>query len=642
MNFRSLEYRVLFYRIFLAYLFYFIARVLFFLYNIDLIEIDSIGQFFKLATIGLQFDTTAILYTNSLFVLLSLIPLKFNSHPKFQRSIGVLYAVTNAAAYATNFIDFIYYKFSQSRLTTAVFDVVGNEENKTTLFLLFIKNYWHVFLLFFVLGYAWYYLYNRVSVPFTKPTFSLKYVVQSTFVMLLLLGISIVGIRGGIGNATRPINMVDAHRYVTNGTHADLVLNSPFCLIRTYNKNFFKEVQFLPPEEINTLLHPIKQYDGGSLKGKNVVILIMESFGREYIGAFNKHASIPEYESYTPFLDSLANHSMIYTNAFANGRQSIHAMPSVLASVPSFKVAFTSSPYANQEVQSIVSVANEMGYDTSFFHGAPNGSMGFLGFSNILGFDHYYGKDEFNDNSQFDGVWGIWDEPFFQFMHQTLNQKKTPFLATIFSVTSHEPFQVPKEYEGVFPMGNNPMHQVIGYSDYALKQFFKAAKKEPWFENTIFVLTSDHCNKSYYSIYKKPVNRYAVPVMFYDPEGALVGESKELTQQMDIFPSLVDLLGYNQPIQSWGRSLFSNDHGTPFSVHHFGTVYHFSIGDYTFVFDGKKTLGVYAFDDFGLTKNLIENSTPEMKANERFMKAFFQDYMNRVITKKLTAKTIIN
>jgi phosphoglycerol transferase MdoB-like AlkP superfamily enzyme len=643
MNFRMTEYRALFYRIFLAYLFYFMARVLFFLYNIDLIDVESVGQFFRLALIGLQFDTTAILYTNSLFVLLSILPLKINTFPRFQWGMGLLYGVTNAIAYATNFVDFIYYKFSQSRLTTAVFDVVGNEENKVTLLLLFIKNYWHVFLLFFVLGYAWYILYNRVKVSYSAHPFTIKYFLQSILIAVFVLGISIIGIRGGIGNSSRPINMVDAHRYVTNGTHADLVLNSPFCLIRTYNKNFFKKVDFLPNDQIEDVIHPIKQYSGGQHKGKNVVILIMESFGREYIGAFNKHTRIPDYVSYTPFLDSLANHSMLYSNAFSNGRQSIHAMPAILAGVPSFKIAFTSSPYANQKVQSIVSVTNEMGYDTSFFHGAPNGSMGLLGFSNILEFDHYYGKDEFNDNSQFDGVWGIWDEPFFQFMNQTLSQKKSPFLATIFSVTSHEPYQVPSEYKGVFPIGDIPIHQVVGYSDNALRQFFKAAQKEPWFENTLFVLTADHCNESFYSIYNKPINRFAVPVMFYAPKGTLVGESNELTQQMDIFPTLVDLLGYDQPIQSWGRSLVAGkEEEIPFSVHYLGTVYHFSVGEFTFVFDGEKTIGVYAVEDVGLSVNLIENKTPEMEQHERFMKAFFQDYMNRVITKRLAVSSFNN
>ena len=91
--------------------------------------------------------------------------------------------------------------------------------------------------------------------------------------------------------------------------------------------------------------------------------------------AFNRNTEIENFVSYTPFFDSLATQSLIATNAFANGRQSIHGMSSVLAGIPSLKDAFTSSPYSNQKIQSIVSVSNEMGYDTSFFHGAPNGSM---------------------------------------------------------------------------------------------------------------------------------------------------------------------------------------------------------------------------------------------------------------------------
>ena len=135
---------------------------------------------------------------------------------------------------------------------------------------------------------------------------------------------------------------------------------------------------------------------------------------------------------------------MIFTNAFANGRQSIEALPSILASVPSFKIPFTSSPYANQEIQSLVSVFNEKGYTTSFFHGAPNGSMGFLGLSNILEFDNYFGKNEFNDNSLYDGFWGIWDEPFLQYVNNTTSKLKEPFFSTFFSLSSHEPFYVPE------------------------------------------------------------------------------------------------------------------------------------------------------------------------------------------------------
>ena len=181
----------------------------------------------------------------------------------------------------------------------------------------------------------------------------------SFFWSLLVIFVCIIGVRGGLGNATRPINMVDAHRFVKKGIHADFVLNSPFCLIRTYKKNYFKKKNFLMDSEINSIIKPIKKLNDSIYSKPNVVLIVMESFGREYIGTFNKNKNIEDYVSYTPFLDSLTNHSLIFTNAFANGRQSIEALPSILASVPSFKVPFTSSPYANQEIQSLVSVFNE-------------------------------------------------------------------------------------------------------------------------------------------------------------------------------------------------------------------------------------------------------------------------------------------
>lgn len=633
MFYRIQEYKILFFRVFLAYLFYSLARVLFYFYNKNIIIIDSFSEFFNLCLIGLTFDTSAILYVNSLFILISLIPIKHNSRPIFQKGMFVLYFSTNITAYVTNYVDFIYYKFSQSRLTTTVFDLLENETNKLDLMSSFIVDYWHVFLIFIISVVLWIYLYNSITFKSNESPKNFKYYGFSLFWSLIIIFISIVGMRGGLGNATRPINMVDAHRFVKKGIHADFVLNSPFCLIRTYKKNYFKKKNFLIDSEINSIVNPRKKLNDSIYSKPNVVLIIMESFGREYIGAFNKNNEIKNYVSYTPFLDSLANKSLIFTNAFSNGRQSIEALPSILASLPSFKVPFTSSPYANQEIQSLVSVFNELDYSTSFFHGAPNGSMGFLGLSNILGFDNYFGKNEFNDNSLYDGYWGIWDEPFLGFMKDELDKFKEPFFSTFFSLTSHEPFKVPKEYKDVFPKGEVDMHQVIGYSDNALRTFFNSSKSEPWFKNTLFIITADHCNQFWYPFYREPINRFAIPIIFYHPNNSFRGENSELSQQLDIFPSIIDLVGYNKHINSWGRSLFSNKSDQPFSIHFSGTVYHFSMNEYNLVFDGEKVIGVYNVKDYALSNNIM--SDVDYSIEERYLKAFYQDYMNRIIEGKL-------
>jgi len=635
------EYKVLFYRLSLAYIFYFFARVLFYTYNFRLLKVDSIFDFLSLCYYGLAFDTTAILYANLLFIVFSVLPIFKNTSSTYQNFLFYLYFSMNLLAYATNFIDFIYYKFTFARSTIVVWNVMKHETNLLPLFISFVFDYWHVWVLFLLFSALWIYLYKKVTVLAFQPTKKVAYFGFSTvgflFVILMIIG----GIRGGdFKKSTRPINILDASRHVKNIVHSDIVLNTPFAIIRTLFSNSFIKTDFkdVNPQVINSLVQPIKTYHNNPETKPNVVVFILESYGREYIGALNKEAKIPNYKSHAPFLDSLSQHSMIFTNAYANGRQSIHGMSSVLAGIPAFKDAFTSSPYPKQKIESLVSTLKSEGYNTSFFHGAANGSMGFLGFANILGIDNYYGRTEFNDDSQFDGFWGIWDEPFLQFMKKTLDKKKTPFFASVFTVSSHEPYIIPEKYKNTFHEGNVPIHKCVEYTDYSLKRFFNEAKKESWFSNTIFVFVADHCNQIYYDEFQKPINRFAVPIIIYKPNSNLVGVNTDLAQQIDIYPTILDMIGYKKPFRSWGRSLFDTKTNTPFVINSTGNIYQFSKGNYICTFDGNQATGFYDKDDKGLKTNLIAHRNPEMNAIELHCKAFIQDYMDRVVDKNMYVK----
>ena len=463
---------------------------------------------------------------------------------------------------------------------------------------------------------------------------------SSTIGILIVATLSIGGIRGDFKKSTRPINLVDANRFVKKPQQADLVLNTPFAFLRTLGVKSFKKTNFNIPEAfVNNTFIPIKKYNNNPSTQPNIVLIITESFGREYSGAFNKHANIKDYVSYTPFIDSLAQHSLIFSNAYANGYKSIHGMSSILSGVPSFKDAFTSSPYAKQDIQSLVSTLKDKGYETSFFHGAPNGSMGFLGFGNILGFDHYYGMTEYGNDEDFDGSWGIWDEPFFQFMKKTIDAKKAPFFTTLFTVSSHEPYIVPNKYKNKFPKGNVPMHQCISYTDFSFKKFFDAAKKQPWYDNTIFIITADHCNQVYYTDYysEQIMNRLAIPILIFDPKGKYRGENTDLAQHIDIYPTVLDMIGYNDPFRSWGSSLLDKNH-KDFVFNYNSGVYYYAEGKYICTFDGKKAIGFYSANDKKLTKNLIKNRNKEMNNLELSCKAFLQDYYERIIDKKLNIK----
>ncbi len=635
---RLQEITALFYRIFLAFVFYQIARLLFWFFNRGLIRIDSASDYFNIAYHGTAFDTTAILYVNSLFILLSLLPLVINTKKYYQKFLFYLYFITNGIAYGMNFGDFVYYKFSQARLTMAAMHVAQHEKNIGKVFFVSVVEHPFVIVWFIILILLWIFLYKKVKVTERKPEKKWVYFVSSVVSLCVVAALVIGGIRGDFKHSTRPINLVDANRHVKNPLQANVVLNSVFSFFRTMNTNNFQEVKFVDEKFIEQNIKPYKIYEREGPEPKpNVVIFILESFSKEYSGAFNKNMKIKDFVSYTPFFDSLATQSLIATNAFANGRQSIHGMSSILAGIPTLKDAFTSSPYSNQKIQSVVSVANDMGYDTSFFHGAPNGSMGFMGFGNILGFKHYYGKTEYNNDADFDGIWGIWDEPFFQYFAKTLNTKKSPFMATMFSVSSHHPFKVPEKYAGKFKKGPLEIHEPIRYTDYALKQFFETAKKMPWYQNTIFVMVADHTNQVAYPEYDKAMNRFAVPILFYSPNPKynLKGEITTPTQQMDIYPTLADLMGYNRKIRSWGRSLVSDKKEDYLIVNSSG-VEQFMIGNYIYLFDGKNFTGIYALQDLGYENNLLGKiNTPEITLGELKAKAWYQDYMDRVINRKL-------
>tara|TARA_B110000305_G_scaffold235023_1_gene293997 strand:- start:2413 stop:4326 length:1914 start_codon:yes stop_codon:yes gene_type:complete len=634
MNYRIQEIKVLSYRILLVFLFYTSFRLLFIYFNNDILKLTSFGNILELCYYGLRFDSVAIVYSNLIFLLLSILPLTQITSNGYQKFLFGVYFIFNGIGMMINFIDLEYYRFNLNRMMSSVFEVVKFETNKTTLFFHFLYTHFHLLLIYMFLFVLWIWLYNKIVIDPNKIVKIRNYIISSVLFFLTVSTLAVMGVRGGdLKKSTRPITLIDAMDHVDNPLHADVVLNSLFTIIRTLNQEDFKIRDQFNEDELTEVLNPIKSYNRDWDTKPNVVIFILESMGREYWGSMNQKTQIPNYISYTPFLDSLAQHSLIYPNAFATSRKSIHGMPSVLAGIPSFKLSYASSSYAKQKIQSVVSLANELDYETSFFHGAANGSMGFQGFSNTLGFDEYYGRNEFNDDSEFDGYWGIWDEPFLQFMSSELDKKKRPFLSTVFTVSSHEPYIIPKKYMGKFEVGNIQMHQCVRYTDFALRRFFEKSKNSSWFKNTIFIFTADHGNQTFYPFYEKTINRFANPLMIYQTESTLIGVDERLTSHMDIYPTVADLMGYQKPFRSWGMSLMNAPSDASFVMNFFGGGSYFIMDDeYICVHNGKKATGFYLAEDKNLEKNLISKRNKSMDALEKKGSMFLQDYFNRIIS----------
>ena len=459
--------------------------------------------------------------------------------------------------------------------------------------------------------------------------------------MVLSLYLSVIGMRGSFVTMNRPITLGNAGKYIQRPLEMALVLNTPFTIIRTLDKQPLKEEHFFSENQVEKIYTPVhKARSTEKFNPLNVVIIVMESFGKEYSGALNSSLENGNYQGYTPFLDSLMSKSHVFVNAFANGRKSIDALPSVVTSIPSLVQPYVTSKYATNQVKGLAGLLDKMGYETAFFHGAPNGSMGFDAIMKLAGYKQYYGMTEYGNNKDFDGLWGLWDEPFFQFFARKMNTFHQPFLTTIFSLSSHHPFKVPKKYKGTFDKGTLPIHAPVQYSDMALKKFFSAASKMPWFKHTLFAFTADHCNMAYHPFYKTITGNFSIPIFFYYPGGDknFQGIDSTVINQIDIMPTILDFLKYPKDYFAFGHNAFDST-ATHFAINYTNGTYQFIMGKYTLLFSNDQTRALYNYRKDSLLRDNQVNQIPEIqKTMETEIKAFIQQYNNRMISNRLTVK----
>lgn len=619
------------YRLGLLLIAYTLCRVLFYLFNKDLFGSIEGETWADLLVGGVRFDVSALLYLNCIYLIFSLLPITYKGWEWFWRAwfIG-----TNALALLANFIDFVYYRFTLKRTTTSVFQQFSNEQNKLKLGLDFLGDYWYLFLLYALSIWLLVKLYDLVQVK--KEAFGWLKLLRDGLVLVLAVGLSIIGMRGGWRHSTRPLAISNAGEYISKPEESSIVLNTPFCIIKTLLSKPITEVTYFEPKELEQLYTPIHQPTTTAPFNKlNVVVIIVESLGKEHIGSLNKDLANGTYRGYTPFIDSLVGESLTFTHTLANGRKSIDGMPSILSSIPSITEPYVLTPYSNNATQSLPALLLKEGYETSFFHGAPNGSMGFNAYTKQAGISQYYGKNEYNNDADFDGSWGIWDEPFLQFMAQKLQHVKQPFFTTVFTTSSHHPFKVPEKYSGKFKKGPLPVQECLGYTDLALKRFFASASKMPWFKNTLFVLTADHATVSHFPEYQNAVGAYSVPILFYYPGGNLKGLKSKTVQQIDIMPTVLGLLNYSKPYFAFGFDAL-NTQDEHFAVNNNEGSYRLYWKEYLLIHDGTKTTAIYAFKTDRLLKQNLVGKLAEQYLMENKLKAFIQQYNNRMITNKLT------
>lgn len=612
----------------LVYLVYQVARIEYWLENSDYLNYT-----FDVWRGGLMFDTSAILYTNALYVVLMLFPLHLKETVTYHRICKWVFVIVNGLALSINLADSVYFRYTMRRTTSTVFDEFSSEGNLGSIIGTEFLNHWYLVVLFALLMVFLWKCYTASSLD-AKMLNKWKYAGACLLSLILFTPFCIAGMRGGFATAVRPITISNAMQYTERPTDAPLVLNTPFALLRTIDTNVFVVPNYFESAaELETVYSPIHTpSDSLQMDKKNVVVLIVESFGREYIGALNKSLEDGQYKGYTPCVDSLINKSTTFSYSFCNGRKSIDGMPSILSSIPMFVEPFILTPSSMNDYTGLAGILAKEGYETAFFHGAQNGSMGFQAFAQKTGFQHYYGRTEYEAScgtDDFDGTWAIWDEPFLQFFANEMSQMKQPFMTSVFTASSHHPFAIPEKYKQQFPEEALEIHKCIRYTDLSIGRFFETASRQPWFKNTIFVLTSDHTNMSNHAEYQTDLGGFCSPIIIFDPsrpEGQMLDK---IAQQIDILPTLLGMLHYPKPYFGFGIDLFSTPKEDTWAVNYLNGIYQYVRYGYVLQFDGAATTGVYRLDD-KLMKQNLKGKVDVQQQMERELKAIIQQYMERM------------
>jgi len=622
-------------RFFLLLVIYTLLRWGFYLYNQSLFPNISPAQLGFMCLGGIKFDISALLYINSLYILLEALPHPYRYRASYQNSCKWIFVITNSMGITANIIDFAYYQFTLKRTTGTVFDQFAHEQNKLQLTLDFIIDYWYLSILLLLLIYVLIQLYQFIIIKKPLKITGKHYLLHGIY-FLCIVWLTIVGMRGGWRHSTRPITLSNAGEFVQTPNQMAIVLNTPFSILRTLKAVDIKPVHYFDDTTLTQIYTPIHTpTDTTPFKKLNVVFLIIESLGKELVGELNKDLDGGTYKGYTPFIDSLVEQSLTFSQSYANGRKSIDALPSIISGIPSIKEPFVLSVYSSNKTTSIAQLLAGEGYETAFFHGAPNGSMGFSSYTKLAGIKHYFGKTEYNNDADFDGTWGIWDEPFMQFMAHKLNRFKQPFFAAFFSVSSHHPFKVPQQYVGQFPKGPLPVQEPMGYTDMAIRKFFETASKAPWYNKTLFVLCADHATVTYHPEYQTTPGAFSIPILFYYPGGQLKGKQDKLIQQIDIMPTVLNYLHYQKPYFAFGFDALSSK-ADNFVINNNDGTYSIYQGDYLLLNDGQQNTALYDLKQDRFTQhNILAQEPAIVRKMETALKAFIQQYNNRMIQNQL-------
>jgi len=464
------------------------------------------------------------------------------------------------------FADFAYYGESGRRLSYEIFRL-GNDFNSIFQMVLHYKISLVVFLsLAMAITFSWW----KITLSFTrrdKGNLAISHRISWLFIFAVVF---VLGIRGGI--QSKPLRPSFAY-LGGKPSLAQLSLNPIYTVFYALKKGDVNIVQLIPADEATRrvqdlvkgsqmsfqdpaypLFQSSKQDAPLDSRHPNIVVMVLESWSGKYVG------SVGGIKGITPNFDDLASQGALFTNFYAIGHRSTDGITAGCCSIPTYQdLQIIGTSLEQNRFLCLADILGRSGYDSFFLHGAKTGSFGLNAFSKVAGFKRYIGKEDFDlGANEADATWGVYDYVALNRLNVELREAQKPVFAVWFSLTSHSPYELPSEKYRVTPE-TEPDHELLDtlkYSDGAIGRFFQQARKELYFENTIFVLFADHTAGS---ILKGTRERQHIPCLVYAPALLKPKRVDVIGSQLDILPTILELTGNKTSVTTFGRSLLDED-----------------------------------------------------------------------------------
>ena len=293
---------------------------------------------------------------------------------------------------------------------------------------------------------------------------------------------------------------------------------------------------------------------GGDRK-LNVILISVESFSADFMQMFGNTENI------TPYLDSLAQHSLVFTNLYATGTRTVRGLEALSLCVPPTPGQSIVRRPNNENLFSLGKVFTEKGYESKYIYGGYgyfDNMNGFFSANNYTVVDRSSLKPEEID---YENIWGVADENLFTLALREIDKTVStgkPVFAQVMTVSNHRPYTYP---DGRIDIPSHTGREgAVKYTDYSINKFLKEARNKPWFDSTVFVIVADHCASSAGKT-ELPVNKYHIPMMIYSPANIAPAKMERLMSQIDMGPTLLGLLNFSYTSKFYGYDIYTLEPG---------------------------------------------------------------------------------